>query len=226
VVISKPRLLTASPFGPPIPPQPRVYSRNRPLVPSSAPRSVNISPVRAIFLATRHSTLATSHCPTPRFPRFHRLTNPSSTIDLQPSRYQQITNPAFRNPFVFSSIQNPRGCGGAHFHFSTLWLCVSVANPMFSAVCGLFVVSLRSFLHSFPLFSTGCRLFSQNTRGGIQLQLPRQKTKGHAGACPLHNSNQLRVNYAPAPLEKLPTASASVLYTSKTVRSLVICRTS
>src|SRR6266478_8803088 len=53
-----------------------------------------------------------------------------------------------------------------------------------------------------------------------------EKARGHAGACPLHNSDQLRVDYAPAPLEKLPTASASVLYTSKTVRSLVICRTS
>jgi hypothetical protein len=53
-----------------------------------------------------------------------------------------------------------------------------------------------------------------------------QKPRGHAGACPLHNSDPLRVDYAPALFEKLDTASASVLYTSKTVRSLVICRTS
>jgi hypothetical protein len=47
---------------------------------------------------------------TPRFPRFHQLTNPSlPTIDLHPSRYQQLTDPSFRNPFVFSSIQNPPG---------------------------------------------------------------------------------------------------------------------
>jgi hypothetical protein len=117
-----------SPFRPSFSPQPVVYSRNRLLLPSSAPRNVKISPLRAIFLATRlprapfakgHSTLTTSHCRTPRFPRFHRLTNPSlPTIDLQPSRYQQLTNPSFRNPFVFSSIQNPRGCRGADFQFS------------------------------------------------------------------------------------------------------------
>src|SRR5713226_10476556 len=38
-------LLTVSPFGPSFSPQPRVCFRNHPLLPSSAPRSVNISPV-------------------------------------------------------------------------------------------------------------------------------------------------------------------------------------
>ena len=246
-----------SPFGSLIPRQPAVYFRNQSSLPSRVARNANSSPVRAIFLATPHSTLvypersrrATSHCRTLRFPRFHQLTNPSlPTIDLQPSRYQELTNPSFRNPFVFSSIQNPRGCGGADFQFSPRCLCASVENPMFSAVCRLFVLSLRSFLHSFPLFSTTCSLFCKTPgvggppkarepaerstllsiggRGDPALQLPGQTTRGHAGACPLHNSNQLRVSYAPAPFEKLPTASASVLYTSKTVRSLVICRTS
>jgi hypothetical protein len=95
---------------------------------SPAPRNANISPFERFFSplvyperrlrsATQHSP--TSHCPKSRFPRFHQLTNPSlPTIDLQPSRYQQLTNPSFRNPFVFSSIQNARGCGGAHFQFS------------------------------------------------------------------------------------------------------------
>jgi hypothetical protein len=48
---------------------------------------------------------------------------------------------------------------------------VSMANPMFSAVCSLFVVSLRSFLHSLPLFSRACSLFRQNTRvgGGVSM---------------------------------------------------------
>jgi hypothetical protein len=177
-----------SPFGSLIPPQPAVYFRKQSSLPSRVARNANSSPVRAIFLATRHSTLvypersrrATSHCRTLRFPRFHQLTNPSlPTIDLQPSRYQQLTNPSFRNPFVFSSIQNPWGCGGADFQFSPRCLCASVANPMFSAVCRLFVPSLGSFPHSFPLFSRACSLFLQNTRvGGIQLQLPRQKQKG------------------------------------------------
>ncbi len=43
---------------------------------------------------------------------------------------------------------------------------VGAANPMFSEPCSLFVVSLRSFLHSFPLFSRAWSLFCQNTRGG------------------------------------------------------------
>ena len=34
-----------SPFGPSFPPQPRVYFRNQPFLPSRAPRSANISPV-------------------------------------------------------------------------------------------------------------------------------------------------------------------------------------
>src|ERR1700730_1079631 len=53
-------------------------------------------------------------------------------------------------------------------------------------------------------------------------QLAGKKQAGHAGACPVESKR----DYAPAPLEKLPTASASVLYTSKTVRSFVIWRTS
>ena len=36
----------------------------------------------------------------------------------------------------------------------------------------------------------------------------------------------LPIDYAPALFEKLDTASASVLYTSKTVSSFVICSTS
>ena len=124
-----------SPFGPSFLPRPVVYFRNQRLRPSSAPRSANISHLRAIFLATRRSTLvypersrrATSHRPTPRFTRFHQLTNPSlPTIDLELSRYQQSTSPSFRNPFVFSSIQNPGGVWVQTFNFQ---LCGSASAP-------------------------------------------------------------------------------------------------
>jgi hypothetical protein len=75
-----------SPFGPLIPPQPAVF-----------PQPFDLLTIPSLRR-------------TPRFPRFHQLTNPYvPTIDLQPSRYQQITDPSFRNPFVFSSIQNPWG---------------------------------------------------------------------------------------------------------------------
>ena len=36
-------------------------------------------------------------------------------VDFQSTSFQQLTNPFFRNPFVFSSIQNPRG--GTHRAF-------------------------------------------------------------------------------------------------------------
>ncbi len=91
-------------------------------------------------------------------------------------------------------------------------------------LCLLF--ALFSALPSF-VFNSLQPLFAKHPGGGYPARFDlEKKTRGHAGACPPHNSGQLRVDYAPAPLEKLPTASASELYTSKTVRSLVICRTS
>src|SRR5713226_8526910 len=66
-------------------------------------------------------------------------------------------------------FSSPQGCtqSSSTFHESPLQFRVSVANPMFSAACRLFVVSLRSFLHSLPLFSLVCSLFSQNAGGGV-----------------------------------------------------------
>ena len=54
---------------------------------------------------------------------------------------------------------------------------VGVANPFLSSVCRLFVVSLHSFRHSFPLFSMVCGLFSQNTRVGGWLPPLRRSTE-------------------------------------------------
>jgi len=64
-------------------------------------------------------------------------------------------------------------------------------------------------------------LFVTTGVGGYQRTSLRREATGHAGACPVND-----FDYAPAPFEKLPTASASVLYTSNTVRSFVICSTS
>jgi hypothetical protein len=85
-----------------------------------------------------------------------------------PLCFHTLTNPFFRNPFLFTSMQNPRGVTlPLLFRNSCLRvLCASVANPFFSYSCRLFGLSLRSFLRSFPLFSIACSLFSQNTRGG------------------------------------------------------------
>jgi len=80
--------------------------------------------------------------------------------------------------------------------------------------------SLRPLCRLFALFSALVPfvfnrlhpLFGKHPGGGIQRAFGlMEKTRGHAGACPLHSFDQLRVDYALAPLEKLPTASASVL---------------
>ena len=42
----------------------------------------------------------------------------------------------------------------------------NVTTLLFTKACRLFVVSLHSFPHSFPLFLIVCSLFSQNTRVG------------------------------------------------------------
>jgi hypothetical protein len=108
-----------SPFGSLIPPQPRVCFRNDRLLPSSAPRNVNISPVlntlRILPVATGMSPLR--HSP---------------------------------------SMPSPSLCS----------LCLRGKFHVFSSLPTL-EISSRSFSHSLPLFSTACRLFSQNTRGGI-----------------------------------------------------------
>jgi hypothetical protein len=126
------------------------------------------------------------------------------------------------------TYKTPGGMGVQTFNFQ---LCVSVS--LWQIPCSQ---QLAASLTSLCLFSAP-RLFVFNS---LQPLLPKhpgvwrcpslfdlgQKTRGHAGACPLRNSDPLRVDYALTPLLKLATASASVLYTSKTVRSLVICRTS
>src|SRR6266446_1279096 len=120
-----------------------------------APVPAQISKLRPrLSAAARRGSLSllTTHHPLPPVFRpslcFHALTNPSS-----------------RKPFIFTSIQIPRGCGGTSLQ-SPSQLCASLANPLLSCSCSLFVVSLPSFPRSFPLFSIVCSLFSQNTRGG------------------------------------------------------------
>ncbi len=72
-----------------------------------------------------------------------------------------------------------RGCGGI-----SVWLFTShrsrVTSHVLSLACSLFVVSLRSFPDRFPLFSTGCSLFLENTRGGgtQRFNIPDKKQEG------------------------------------------------
>src|SRR5712692_7974183 len=100
---------------------------------------------------------------------------PCRTVSVSQSEILRMSDPAVQNvtpvsPFRMNTCENtggggrvPNPCG-----IPTLCLCASVANLMFSAVCRLFIVSLRSFPHSRPLFSIACSLFLQHTRvGGI-----------------------------------------------------------
>src|SRR6266478_218277 len=73
--------------------------------------------------------------------------------------------PLFPQLLYFHIHPNPRGVGGTSLQ-SPSELRVSVANPLFSDVCRLSHLSLRSLRRSLPLFSIACSLFCENTRGG------------------------------------------------------------
>ncbi len=45
--------------------------------------------------------------------------------------------------------------------------CSGMPTLLFASTCRLLALSLHSFLHSLPLFSIACSLFSENTRGGV-----------------------------------------------------------
>jgi len=84
----------------------------------------------------------------------------------------------FPQPLSFHNHPHCPRVWRARLQFSTLCLRVSacpdpvgVANPMFSVVCRLFVLSLRSFPRSHRLFSTACSLFCKNTRVGVPFGL-------------------------------------------------------
>src|SRR5260370_6236206 len=107
-------LLPVSSFHPFLLPPPRVFSRNRRLLPSYAPRGATTSPVLSTL---RILPVATG---------LYRDPGPTSSVSLS----------LYGKSRVLSSLQ-----------------------PL--------VVSLRSFLHSLPLFPTACSLFLQNTGGGV-----------------------------------------------------------
>ena len=98
---------------------------------------------RGVWVASRLSLL-TAHYSLPTLPSlcFHHLTNCASeercasrgsiasrgtcwssaglqlpSIDLQTSCFHHLANPFFRNPFVLSSMQIPRGCPTHSFQF-------------------------------------------------------------------------------------------------------------
>jgi len=175
-----------SPFRPFLLPQPRVYFRNRRLVPSSAPRGVNISPVL--------STLRILPVATGVYPNPFRLPIPEPSpipfrINICKSVSKQTTSTPFR---IIHLCKTRRGEGlllTSHVQFSVLPsqcpLCFCLPRPgrggkshVLSSLPPL-GRSLRSFSHSLPLFSIACGLFSQNAGGW---GTPRRPSSGrHSG---------------------------------------------
>jgi len=137
------------------------------------PVSSLLSPATPCVSATIRSPDHSVPAPNTSLPAF------SSTYKSLSSHHRFATRPLsadyrslFSQPLCFLIDTKPRGCGGADFQFSPRCLCASVANPMFSAVCRLFHLSLRSFSHSLPLFSIVCSLFCENTRVGWVARAP------------------------------------------------------
>jgi len=115
------------PFGPSFPPQPRVFSRNQPLLPSLAPRNVNISAIlstlRILPGATGLPTMVGVYYPC----SLALCLCASACPDLV-----GVANPICR-PFVFSCLQ-------------TLFLSLRSfprSHQLFSIACGLFLQNTR-----------------------------------------------------------------------------------
>src|SRR6266404_8609235 len=167
-------LLTVSPFRPSLLPLLRVCFRNRRLVPSSAPRNVNIS---TILSTLRILPVATGVYPNPfRLP----IPEPSPIpfrINICKSVSKQTTSTPFR---IIHLCKTRRGEGlllTSHVQFSVLpsqfhlYFCLprpgrGGKSHVLSSLPPL-GRSLRSFSHSLPLFSIACGLFSQNAGGLI-----------------------------------------------------------
>ena len=98
----------------------------------------------------------------PRLPAANTLTKPLPPSSPSSGPRSARIPPALNSLPYFPS---PRRCTQKAFTITT-FSPSDVPTLLFASTYCLFVVSLHSFLHSFPLFSVVCSLFSQNTRGG------------------------------------------------------------
>ncbi len=135
-----------------------------------------LPPMRPLFTLSFEGCSGLSDFCVALFPVFERSTPLLPIISLQPQQFHAITHsfaqrrraiPPIFNGFRTLSIATGMYPSNVPFRTSPpQCLGASVANPMFSETCSLFVVSLRSFPHSLPLFSRACSLFCQNTGVG------------------------------------------------------------
>jgi hypothetical protein len=123
---------------------------------------------RRFPLRSRHSDVpSTSRTPARNLPTFRHSEALSS-----PLYFHHFANPSSRNRFIFTSMQNPRGCTLQRSRRQTFRRS-NLSTLLFASAWRLFVASPYSFLPSFPLFSIVCSLISQNTRGGGASARPR-----------------------------------------------------
>src|SRR6266852_5579467 len=116
---------------------------------------------RRFHFRSRHSgASSTSRTPVRDLPTLRHFDTLSS-----PLCFHTLANPSSRNLFIFTSRQNPRGCTLQRSRRQT-FRPSNLSTLLFASAWRLFVVSLHSFLHSFPLFSIVCSLFAENTRVG------------------------------------------------------------
>jgi hypothetical protein len=171
-----------SPFGPLIPPQPAVYSQPfdfvGPLfshsyglfvVPKKL-KSFAIRQIRTLCAKYRGWGMSAGSSPYSASLRY-RLASISYPFVF---RILQIHFPA--TPFLSHLYKPPGGVGAISVRLFTSHSS-RVTSHVLSFACRLFVVSLRSFPHSFPLFSRACSLFSQNA-GVWHPPIPLEDARG------------------------------------------------
>ena len=121
----------------------------------------------------RRRLLATYHSlPTLVFPAFSTQPLCFLSHPCNPNSFMQLRT-LLRNgeplSLLFSMASAlfllPRGCASKACP-TTDFQASHMSTPLFTRAWRLFALSLRLFLHRFPLFSIACSLFSKNTRGG------------------------------------------------------------
>jgi hypothetical protein len=136
------------------------------------------------------------------------------TIDFYRPCFHILTNPFSCNPFIFTSIQNPRGVRGPcaqsrHSFTQSVYYEGPLVYPERSRGATRYFpfvlsslpplgLSWLSFSHSLPLFSAACGLFLQNAGGwGIASRMPLRDTRGGVGLTKTTPWNSFHIHAKP-----------------------------
>ena len=186
-----------SPFGSLIPLQPRVCFRNERLLPSSASRNVNISPVlsKLRILPVATGVLPLRHSPSMPSPSLCSLCLCGKFHVFSSLPPLEISCGSFCKPCPLFSVacglfsKNTRGgMSGENTHpFSCRSACGAVSTFRINTSKS---VSKQTTLTSFRMNT--CE--KPRGRGDPATSTAGQTARGHAGACPLHDSDQRRAD--------------------------------